>query len=133
MGKGQELYKKAKTLIPGGTSLLSKRPEQLLPENWPAYYSKSKGCRVWDLDGREYIDCGLMGVGTNTLGYAREEVDEAVMKVVRDGNLTTFNCPESLSRRTAHQDESMGRWCTIHPWWWRSQLYVHTYCTCLYR
>ena len=43
MGKGQELYKKAKTLIPGGTSLLSKRPEQLLPENWPAYYSKSKG------------------------------------------------------------------------------------------
>ena len=90
MGKGQELYKKAKTLIPGGTSLLSKRPEQLLPENWPAYYSKSKGCHVWDLDGREYIDCGLMGVGTNTLGYAREEVDEAVMKVVRDGNLTTF-------------------------------------------
>ena len=96
MGKGQELYKKAKTLIPGGTSLLSKRPEQLLPENWPAYYSKSKGCRVWDLDGREYIDCGLMGVGTNTLGYAREEVDEAVMKVVRDGNLTTFNCPEEV-------------------------------------
>ena len=55
MGKGQDLYKKAKTLIPGGTSLLSKRPEQLLPENWPAYYSKSKGCKVWDLDGREYI------------------------------------------------------------------------------
>jgi len=82
MGKGQELYKKAKTMIPGGTSLLSKRPEQLLPENWPAYYSKSKGCHVWDLDGREYIDCGLMGV--------------AVMKVVRDGNLTTFNCPEEV-------------------------------------
>ena len=96
MGKGQELYKKAKTMIPGGTSLLSKRPEQLLPENWPAYYSKSKGCKVWDLDGREYIDCGLMGVGTNTLGYAREEVDEAVMKVVRDGNLTTLNCPEEV-------------------------------------
>lgn len=96
MGKGQELYKKAKTLIPGGTSLLSKRPEQLLPENWPAYFSKSKGCHVWDLDGREYIDCGLMGVGTNTLGYAREEVDEAVMKVVRDGNLTSLNCPEEV-------------------------------------
>lgn len=47
MGKGQELYKKAKTMIPGGTSLLSKRPEQMLPENWPAYYSKAKGCEVW--------------------------------------------------------------------------------------
>lgn len=96
MGKGQELYKKAKTMIPGGTSLLSKRPEQLLPENWPAYYSKSKGCHVWDLDGNEYIDCSMMGIGTNTLGYANEVVDDAVMKVVRDGNLTTFNCPEEV-------------------------------------
>lgn len=96
MGKGQDLYKKAKTMIPGGTSLLSKRPEQLLPENWPAYYSKSKGCKVWDLDGKEYIDCGLMGVGTNTLGYSNDEVNEAVMKVVKDGCLTTLNCPEEV-------------------------------------
>lgn len=96
MGKGQELYKKAKTMIPGGTSLLSKRPEQFLPENWPSYYSKAKGCRVWDLDGNEYIDCSIMGIGTNTLGYAREEVDEAVMKVVRDSNFSSFNCPEEV-------------------------------------
>lgn len=96
MGKGQELYKKAKMMIPGGTSLLSKRPEQLLPENWPAYYSKSKGCRLWDLDGKEYIDCSMMGIGTNVLGYANDAVDEAVMKVVRDGNLTTLNCPEEV-------------------------------------
>lgn len=96
MGKGQELYKKAKTIIPGGTSLLSKRPEQLLPENWPAYYSKSKGCHVWDLDGREYIDCSMMGIGTNVLGYANEAVDDAVMKVIHDGNLTTLNCPEEV-------------------------------------
>lgn len=96
MGKGQELYKKAKTMIPGGTSLLSKRPEQLLPENWPSYFSKSKGCHVWDLDGREYIDCSMMGIGTNTLGYANEAVDEEVMRVVRDGNMTTLNCPEEV-------------------------------------
>ena len=96
MGKGQELYKKAKTMIPGGTMLLSKRPEQLLPENWPSYFSKSKGCRVWDLDGKEYIDCSMMGIGTNTLGYANPAVDEAVMRVVRDGNMTTLNCPEEV-------------------------------------
>lgn len=96
MGKGQDLYKKAKTLIPGGTMLLSKRPEMFLPENWPSYFSKAKGCKVWDLDGNEYIDCGLMAVGTNTLGYGNEEVDEAVMKVVKDGNMSTFNCPEEV-------------------------------------
>ena len=62
MGKGQELYKKAKKLIPGGTMLLSKRPEMFLPENWPAYFSKAKGCEVWDLDGNHYYDMCLMGV-----------------------------------------------------------------------
>lgn len=94
--KGQELYKKAKKMIPGGTSLLSKRPEQFLPGRWPSYYSKAKGCRVWDLDGNEYIDCCIMGVGTNTLGYAREEVDEAVIRAVKDSNFSTLNCPEEV-------------------------------------
>ena len=97
MGKGQELYKKAKTLIPGGNMLLSKRPEMFLPEGWPTYFSKAKGCKVWDLDGREYTDCCIMGIGTNTLGYGREEVDEAVARVIRDGNMSTFNCPEEVA------------------------------------
>ncbi len=39
-----------------------------------AYYSKAQGCRVWDLDGREYIDMSIMGVGSNTLGYSHPEV-----------------------------------------------------------
>ena len=36
--------------------LLSKRPEMFLPDNWPAYYSKAKGCKVWTLEGEELID-----------------------------------------------------------------------------
>ena len=96
MGKGQDLYKKAKKLIPGGTMLLSKRPEMFLPDQWPSYFSKAKGCKVWDLDGKEYTDVSIMGIGTNTLGYGNEEVDEAVMKVVKDGNMSTFNCPEEV-------------------------------------
>lgn len=96
MNKGQELYKRAKTLIPGGTMLLSKRPEMFLPDNWPAYFSQAKGCRIWDLDGKEYIDMTLMGVGTNTLGYGHEEVDFAVRDVVAKGNLSTLNCPEEV-------------------------------------
>lgn len=108
MGKGQELYKKAKQLIPGGNMLLSKRPEMFLPEQWPAYFSRSKGCKVWDLDGREYIDCCIMGIGTNTLGYGREEVDEAVAKVIRDGNMSTFNCPEEVE--LAEKLVSMNPW-----------------------
>lgn len=96
-GTGQKLYEKAKQIIPGGTMLLSKRPEMFLPDNWPSYFSKAKGCKVWDLDGNEYIDMSIMGIGTNTLGYGNEEVDEAVINTVRKGNMSTFNCPEEVA------------------------------------
>ncbi len=96
MGKGQELYIKAKKLIPGGTMLLSKRPEMFLPEKWPSYFSKAKGCEVWDLDGEKYVDMSIMGIGTNTLGYGHPEVDEAVQNTIKSGNMSTLNCPEEV-------------------------------------
>lgn len=96
MGTGQELYKKAKTLIPGGTMLLSKRPEMFLPEQWPSYFSKAKGCKIWDLDGKELLDMSIMGIGTNTLGYGNDEVDTAVMETVKKGNMSTLSCPEEV-------------------------------------
>jgi glutamate-1-semialdehyde 2,1-aminomutase len=93
---GQNLYKKAKALIPGGTMLLSKRPEMFLPDLWPSYFSKAKGCKIWDLDGNEFIDMSIMGIGTNTLGYGHPKVDEAVMETVKNGNMSTFSCPEEV-------------------------------------
>jgi len=108
MGIGQKLYKRAKRVIPGGNMLLSKRPEMFLPEKWPAYFSKSKGCKVWDLDGKEYIDMSIMGIGTNILGYGHPEVDEAVIKTVKDGNMATFNCPEEV-----YLAEKL---VELHPW-----------------
>jgi glutamate-1-semialdehyde 2,1-aminomutase len=96
MGKGQDLYKKAKTLIPGGTMLLSKRPEMFLPDNWPSYFSKAKGCKIWDLDNNELVDMSIMGIGTNTLGYGHDEIDNAVMEVVKKGNMSTLSCPEEV-------------------------------------
>ena len=93
---GQKLYNRAKRVIPGGNMLLSKRPEMFLPGKWPAYFSKAKGCKVWDLSNREYIDMSIMGIGTNILGYGHPEVDEAVNKTIRDGNMSTLNCPEEV-------------------------------------
>lgn len=96
MDSGQKLYKKAKKMIPGGNMLLSKRPEMHLPEKWPAYFSKAKGCKVWDLDGKEYIDMSIMGIGTNTLGYGHDEVDRSVIDTISKGNMSTLNCPEEV-------------------------------------
>ena len=87
MGKGQKLYREAKKIIPGGTQLLSKRPELWLPELWPAYYSKAKGCEVWDLDDSKYYDTCLMGVGANVLGYAVDEVDNAAKFAIDNGGI----------------------------------------------
>ena len=96
MNKGQKLWKRAKKIIPGGNMLLSKRPEMFLPNQWPTYFTKAKGCKVWDLDGKEYIDMSMMGIGTNILGYGNEEVDDVVKKVVQSGNMSTLNCPEEV-------------------------------------
>tara|TARA_A100001015_G_scaffold47340_1_gene52261 strand:- start:1737 stop:3764 length:2028 start_codon:yes stop_codon:yes gene_type:complete len=96
MGKGQKLWKRAKNIIPGGNMLLSKRSEMFLPDKWPSYFSKSKGCEVWDLDDNKFTDMTIMGVGTNTLGYGHPEVDEAVLKNINNGNMSTLNCPEEV-------------------------------------
>jgi glutamate-1-semialdehyde 2,1-aminomutase len=108
MGAGQKLWKLAKQVIPGGNMLLSKRAEMFLPDQWPSYYSKAKGCRVWDLDGNEYIDMSIMGIGTNILGYGHPEVDEAVQLTVTAGNMSTFNCPEEV-----YLAEKL---VELHPW-----------------
>jgi len=108
LGTGQKLWKRAKRVIPGGNMLLSKRAEMFLPERWPAYFSKARGCRVWDLDSREYIDMSIMGIGTNTLGYGHPEVDDAVHRVIDTGNMATFNCPEEVYLAE--------RLVELHPW-----------------
>ncbi len=108
LGTGQKLWKRAKHIIPGGSMLLSKRAEMFLPDQWPAYFSKAKGCKVWDLDGREYIDMSIMGIGTNTLGYGHPEVDEAVRKTIAAGNMSTLNCPEEVYLAE--------RLVELHPW-----------------
>lgn len=106
--KSQILYQKAKDLIPGGTQLLSKRPEMILPGQWPVYYKKARGCQIWDLDDCCYWDMSYMGIGSCLLGYADPDVNEAVKKAVDSGSMTTLNCPEEI--------ELAEILCELHPW-----------------
>jgi glutamate-1-semialdehyde 2,1-aminomutase len=96
LSTGQKMWKRARKVIPGGTMLFSKNPDIFLPNFWPAYFSKSKKCNIWDLDGKKYLDISFMGVGTNILGYARREVDVAVKKIINSGNMTTLNSKEEI-------------------------------------
>lgn len=108
MSDGSKLWERAKRVIPGGNMLLSKRPEMFLPDRWPTYFSKSRGCEVWDLEGNHFVDMSLMGVGTNILGYGDPEVDEAVKKTIDNGNGSTLNCPEEVYLAE--------RLVALHPW-----------------
>ena len=105
---GQELYKKAKSLIPGGTQLLSKRPEMFLPDHWPSYFKKAKGAEVWDLDGNKYIDMSFNGIGACILGAADDDVDNAVRSAIENGTMSTLNCPEEVYLAE--------RLVELHPW-----------------
>ena len=107
-GTGQALYQDARHRIPGGTQLLSKRPEMFLPEQWPSYYARAQGVTVWDLDGKAYIDMSYNGIGACILGHADAEVNAAVHAAVDAGSMSTLNCPEEA--------ELADLLCALHPW-----------------
>ena len=107
-GIGQDLYIKAKKLIPGGTQLLSKRPEMFLPNLWPAYYSKANGIEITTLDGVKMYDFSYMGIGSCILGYSDEDVNREIHNVINRGNMSTLNCPSEV--------ELAELLCILHPW-----------------
>lgn len=92
---GIRLYDYAKKIIPGGTTLFSKRSELYLPNKWPAYFTKAKETNLWDLRGIKYLDM-FCAVGTSILGYSNNRVNKSISEVTRKGNLTTLNCPEEI-------------------------------------
>ena len=69
--------------IPGFTSTASKRPEALFGEGGeggdsalPRRLVRAQGARVWDADGREYVDY-IMALGAVALGYGHAAVNRA--------------------------------------------------------
>jgi len=104
----QTYYKHAKTRIPGGTQLLSKRPENMAPNHWPPYFKKASGCEIWDLDGQHFYDMSTNAVGSCILGYAHPEINKAILKRVQLGNMCSLNPPEEVALAD--------KLCEIHPW-----------------
>jgi len=106
--KGQALYRRAKQIIPGGTQLLSKRPEMYLPDQWPSYYESCNGCQIVDIDGNTYLDFSTNSVGACTLGYRDPDVEQAVQTALTKGPMCSLNCYEEV--------ELAERLIALHPW-----------------
>ncbi len=105
---GQELYARGRMRIPGGTQLLSKRPEMFAPGLWPPYSTEARGCEVRDLNGRRYRDFSIFGVGSCLLGFRDPDVTRAVKRRVNLGTMSSLNPPDEV--------ELADLLCRMHPW-----------------
>ena len=96
--RSNDLYYRAKGLIPCYSQTLAKGPTQYVNGIAPKYLVKGKGSHVWDADGNEYIDYN-MGIGPLVLGYAYPAVDEAIRQQLDDG--ITFSLMHPLEVEVA--------------------------------
>ncbi len=101
-------WNRANKSIALGNMFLSKHPNRYLPGKWPTYYKKAKGCKITALDNKTYTDFSMMGIGTNVLGYANKNVDNAVKKVINTSTMSTLNCFEEVE--LAEQLKSIHKW-----------------------
>jgi glutamate-1-semialdehyde 2,1-aminomutase len=85
-------------VIPRGTQTNSKAPLPELEGVEPCFIVRGRGCRVWDLDGNEYIDY-RNALGPVTLGYAHPIVVEAVRAQLEDG--IVFGYPHPIEVEVA--------------------------------
>jgi glutamate-1-semialdehyde 2,1-aminomutase len=96
--------------VAGFTSTGSKRPQTLYGRespDLPRQMVRSSGCKVWDPEGREYIDY-IMGLGSVALGYGHREVTQAAIRSVRDGVVGPL--------APVLEEELAAQLCRLIPW-----------------
>jgi len=103
-----EMQAKGAALIPGLAQLLSKRPDMFTRGVWPCYFRRAKGVEVEDLDGNVYRDFSIGGIGATVLGYADDDVNDAVKAAIDLGSSSSLNCPEEV--------ELAELLVSLHPW-----------------
>jgi glutamate-1-semialdehyde 2,1-aminomutase len=78
---------KAHRYIPGGAHTYSRGDDQF-PYNAPKILKKGAGAYIWDIDGGKYLDYG-MGLRSVTIGYAYEDIVQAAIEEIHNGNNLT--------------------------------------------
>ena len=118
------LYQRAACqLIPGATQLISRRPTLAALGVSPIYADHAKGCRIWDVDGNEYVDW-MSAVGPIILGYSDEVVDAAVKEQIDCGSFSpTRRSRQSFWRSppSTISTQHIRRWKRANTSTWRSR------------
>lgn len=98
----EELFKKALQYLPGGVNS-PVRAFRAVGGN-PFFVNKAKGCRIWDVDGNEYVDyVGTWGPAIH--GHAHSRIVRAVQETAVYG--TSFGIPNPLEVKMAEMIRSL--------------------------
>jgi glutamate-1-semialdehyde aminotransferase len=90
--RSMEYLARARRVVPGVSQTLSKAPSMFVEGAYPFSLERGQGCRVWDVDGNEYVDY-VMGLASVTLGYAHPAVDAAVTRQLQRGSILSLPHP----------------------------------------
>lgn len=99
----RKLQDRFHAIIPGGAHTYAKGDDQF-PEFYAPYIVRGDGCRVWDVDGNEFLELS-MGLRAVTLGHAYKPVVEAAYRQMLNGS--NFGRPSTLELECAEQMQSM--------------------------
>lgn len=95
--RSADFAQRLRALVPGGSHTYAKGPDQY-PELSPNGITRGDGCRIWDLDGNEYLEYAP-GLRAVTLGHAHPAVTAAASEwLVRGQN---FNRPAQIELEAA--------------------------------
>lgn len=92
----QTLFEKSQQLIPGGVNSPVRAFRSV--GGTPVFFKKGLGSKLWDVDGKEYIDY-INSWGPMILGHAHPEVIEAVQNAA--ANSLSFGAPTGLELEIA--------------------------------
>lgn len=98
--KSQAWFARSKKVIPGCAQTFSKGYTQYVQGVAPVFLERGAGCRVWDVDGNQYIDY-VQGLLPNILGYAHPEVNRAAAEQLARGH--SFSLPHPLEVELAER------------------------------
>ncbi|HSL11987.1 MAG TPA: glutamate-1-semialdehyde 2,1-aminomutase [Actinomycetota bacterium] len=98
MGRNEELFDRARRVIPGGVD----SPVRAFGAvgGTPRFYERGEGAHVWDADGNRYVDL-VQSWGALLFGHARPEIVEAAKRAADLG--TTFGAPTELEVELAER------------------------------
>jgi glutamate-1-semialdehyde 2,1-aminomutase len=105
--RDKELKARAEAVIPGG--MWGHQSTAMLPDDYPQFFAKAEGARLWDVDGNEMLDF-MCAYGPNLFGYGEPTINAAFVRQLELGDALTgptalvVELAEQFTRMVSHAD-----------------------------